>query len=320
MEDYAHCISERGWILHDPLLINMLVSSGPAGGLGSKGICHWQASNSGPVYLLFYYYAVRELNVVRIPGYEDERMCDLVGKYQFREENLFDSISDDEINSAFGELAALHSFTTRKIVERTGSERVKLVRRVGAEYSRRIWAKRMNAMGNGQRDVQVEFSAHTVNSFSGPNLDGDVERSIENVGGYWQCDLQFVMEVAARDVIACSSSVAGAQGVGWPCDRMESEEWIVMNRDPRGLLRVPAENISKIGDWNDSESAPYRRRGGEFENRRVILPFTPDLTRDAKQTGKLLKGLEDQLPWLCQRSFRKCVRKFLAQTRGGFPL
>jgi hypothetical protein len=302
----------KRFVIQTKLLADMLVTTAVAGRWCKQQLSGWQPNNGDYCYPLLYQYCVERLGIHRIPGYEDQLLVRIVSRMRSSDDNPFNSIPSADLKGAYDELAQLHKFTTDRIIEAVGPK-VMIARCLRGTYAFRAWAERIAAIAEGR--TTVEFDTLTLLACSGPDLDHATATRPEDLGYYGHYDIKITFEVEAQNVLVCDSAFGGY--ADYDLSTMESPEWIVLNRNPRGFLSVPVANFVKLSSFDDQECFRWSYDKRERHN---PLQIAPDLARAHHDLRARLNALDAALPWWCRPFVRSTVRRTMDQVRFGMTM
>lgn len=178
----------------------------------------YSQAKGGAAYIFLVMCAREAFNIRRHPSYEDRYLT------EFSRENLdfLNRVSDKEIIEGAKELQKLWEFGQKHIMD----SRITLKRNIynpdnksEQQYASNILAEKMHAVKNKLDHISIEMD--TINGFTkcGNAAYGGVE-------------LEFSFD--KEDILFFGDTIAYA----------ETDEWVVLNRDPRGLVSIPVENIN----------------------------------------------------------------------------
>lgn len=176
----------------------------------------------GAAYLYLVTCLRRAFGITRLPGFEDRLVIEALKRPEGRD--YMAELTDDEIARGAAEILRLWRFTQDRLP--AGPFRFRRNVRVGLDdspgasaYACEIWRRKLQADAANVPSFDVEFD-----TFSGYTCCGNV-----NYG-----QLQVEIEVAAEDILYLGDVVENA----------ETGEWVILNRDPRGIVRILADGVT----------------------------------------------------------------------------
>lgn len=182
-------------------------------------------------YALLTYFVTTALNFRRMPFCEDR----IYRSHFYDTKKYADVLSElnpQRIQNICDELSEIYQFT-QDALRRTGLSHVRLRREIkiiGQDQYNQSQAEHIIKLKEaasvlGIEYVDVEFD--TLNSF------GDQ--------GAYVTDIRLELEIPIEDILYCSTLI-GNRSAG--SRTMESGEWVIINRSPTGIVRLPVDAIS----------------------------------------------------------------------------
>lgn len=210
---------------------------------GEGRVNRWKIGNwngeSGFARQVLTWLAQRAFNVHRLPGHPD-RSFTSTPHNAGGDHPLYSLLSTPAAaDAACSELLRLHSHTVQ-VLRSAGITHVRLQRAVrDIDPSPPEGIHLRHHSGYASRIVQMALSAKRLNraSISFPT---DVLTSWS--GGGYPYPVRFSQDVPIDNIAWCSSTIEPAAGVAYQ-HAVESGEWVVLNRDPRGLCTVKTDDV-----------------------------------------------------------------------------
>ena len=198
-----------------------------------------QGFNSGKEfgYALLTYFASLSLGFRRLPFCEDRIYTNYfsdTGKYT----NILSKLSSKRIEKITDELLRLYEHTQNSL-NRIGLNEVNIRREIKKlecnnpreeqSYAEKLVMLRESSHILGIPEFEIEMD--TLNSF------GDE--------GAYVSEVRIELTVPAKDIMYCSALIGNRNGEQ---HTMESGEWVVINRSPTGVVKLPTASIRVRGD------------------------------------------------------------------------
>jgi hypothetical protein len=220
----------------------------------------YSKSKVGDAYIFLVVCAREAFNLRRYPSFEDR----LLSKELHWSIGQKRSFSDQDIATGTAEMMRLWRFTQRVLPEDTlnlhRNIRVEFSGQSGGpmNYAANILAAKRWAEKRG--DTEVCFEMDTINGFTA--------HGNQNYG-----EVQIRMTIPKTDVLYYGNTI----------DKAETGEWVVLNRDPRGMVSLPLDNIScsqefelypQSAKFPDPDRMPYIPQENFFQGRFKPKRFT----------------------------------------------
>lgn len=255
--------------------------------------------------------ALREaFDLHRFPFCEDRILSDLVlARSSVAEEflKLLPELTSERITELTHEVAQLYHHTQHQL-EKANVKTVRLRRRL-YDTSDKWVSYHNNDVEYAKTFVALKHAAELL-GLSHVEVDLDTLNSFGDDGGYAHFPVELTLEVPANDVLYCANLIANRNKDEEHYDLtnrgdVEEGEWVVINRSPTGVMKIPTDAIKVDDKWIElrqwlkskdrnwakkflAEYSPVKLRGGN-NHRRHIYPFTGSpyqLTR----TGRYLEA------------------------------
>lgn len=212
-------------------------------------------------YALLAYFSSQSLGFARLPFFEDRIYAQFIDRDDEQLKQLFLKLDVQTVKEINTELRAIYDHTQEKL-KHAGLKKVNLVR---------------NIRFNNQDDKNYGFGFYRLIEAAKKlghdhiNLEMDILNSFtDNLGEY--CHLNDVViqhSVNAEDILYCSNLV-GRDGVS---ELVEHNEWVVINRSPTGVVKLPI-NSFKINDSHVISATPITdEQASDFMNRHSPFVF-----------------------------------------------
>jgi hypothetical protein len=188
----------------------------------------FNAGKNGAGYILLTYIASQALNLSRYPFYQDRA----TNTPEFERESiqLINSVTDIQIQEAVDEFKLLYEHHQR-VFDISGVEHVRLLRHItSSNYSQDIVKLVIAAKKLKYDSVVVDMDI--INSFT----DSESQYSGKSFNG-----IVFDINIPLKDV-AYTSSLTRCNHSN-KTNPVENSEWVVINRDPRGLFKISVDSI-----------------------------------------------------------------------------
>jgi len=171
----------------------------------------------GHVYLTFITRKV--FNIHRFPGYGERAFSSrhIPSWTQELIKRVFENLKDEDVERSTEELKRIREFTQKTLREAGYGEKIKLYRELSLDYAAIYYFLKNYLRENPGCCIVVET---------------DILDSYALGNGYVK-DVMIVREIPLEDVLFCNLTVTS----------LKEDEWIVMNRDPRGFVILTEENI-----------------------------------------------------------------------------
>jgi len=206
-------------------------------GIGAGAICRGDSivgfnygKDNG--YALLQYFASRALGIHRLPLCEDRIYFDAGVRARILQP-LLAKLDEARVAEICAEVVELYKHTQRALAQ-VGLTEVSLRRELAAkpdsmtrseDYANTLVRLHRSATLLGLEAVDVEMD--TLNSFGDENA--------------YKRDVTLEVTIPARDVFYCSELIKARDNVQAP---VETGEWVIINRSPNGVVRVPTRSIS----------------------------------------------------------------------------
>lgn len=182
-------------------------------------------------YALLTYFATTALNFRRMPFCEDR----VYRQYFFETEKyseILNELDQQRIQSICDELYEIYQFT-QDALKRTGLSHVRLRREIKISQSHH------NKPSQAEHIIKLKEAAKLL-GMEYVNVEMDTLNSFGDEGAY-VTDVRLELEMPIEDILYCSTLI-GNRSVS--SNTMESGEWVVINRSPTGIVKLPVDAIS----------------------------------------------------------------------------
>ncbi|MGU5940076.1 hypothetical protein [Klebsiella aerogenes] len=222
------------YIVQDPLLSDCI----GMGRANSGDYSRVQGFNCGKDfgYALLTYFTSRALNIHRIPYCEDR----IYNNFHLRnrhENEILQSLDEERVSEICSELHEIYKHTQQCLLQ-AGLGQVNLRRELRGggsnKYIEDILVRKAAAEVLGKDSLYIEMDS--LNSF------GDA--------GDYLGSISFQLKIPARDVLYCYKFIESKHTNSW---LVEPGEWVVINRSPIGVVKLPTSSILVRDDkwYND---------------------------------------------------------------------
>lgn len=186
----------------------------------------------GDGYIFLTYFVEEALGFRRYPFYSDRVVS---SRKIIPAINQFNNLTTKDIDSIIEEVKNIYEHV-QNALRITGLDKIKLIRRIKnertdeslhAEYGQatHLYQLKMAAELLNRKEVQVEMDI--LNSFG----EGDYKGS----------EISLYAEINPTDIFYCHELV----NLSAPNQHLETGEWVVLNRDPRGIIKLPIKWIQE---------------------------------------------------------------------------
>ncbi|WMU73327.1 hypothetical protein OQ483_02495 [Enterobacter bugandensis] len=214
----------RKYIVQDPLLSGCI-------GMGRANSANYskvQGFNCGKDfgYALLSYFASRALNISRIPFCED-RIYNSFHLRNKHEDEILLSLDEERVNEICNEIREIYKHT-QQCLQQAGLDSVKLRRELRgkhtSKYIEHLIVRKAASETLGKDHLHIEMDS--LNSF------GDA--------GEYLGLISLQLKIPAKDILYCYSFIESKHTKSW---LVEPGEWVVLNRSPTGVVKLPTSSI-----------------------------------------------------------------------------
>ncbi len=211
-------------IVRDPLLSDCI----GMGRANSGDYSRVQGFNCGKDfgYALLTYFASRALNIPRMPFCEDRIYNGFHLRNKHEDEILF-SLDEERVNEICREIIEIYIHTQR-CLQQAGLDSVNLRRELRgkhtSEYIESILVRKVASETLGKDHMHIEMDS--LNSF------GDA--------GEYLGTISLQLEIPAKDILYCYKFIESKNTKSW---LVEPGEWVVLNRSPTGVVKLPTSSV-----------------------------------------------------------------------------
>lgn|GEM_PF-3719853 len=186
----------------------------------------------GDGYIFLTYFVEQALGFRRYPFYSDR----VVSSHKIIPAiNQFNNLTTEDIDSIIEEVKNIYEHV-QNALHITGLDKVKLIRRIKNERT----DESLHAeCGQATHLYQLKMAAELLNHNT-VQVEVDILNSFGE-GDYKGSEISLYAEINPTDIFYCHELV----NLSAPNQHLETGEWVVLNRDPRGIINLPIKWIQE---------------------------------------------------------------------------
>lgn len=185
----------------------------------------------GDGYIFLTYFVEQALGFRRYPFYSDRVVS---SNTILPAINQFNNLTTEDIDSIIEEVKNIYEHV-QNALRITGLDKVKLIRRIKNEKTDESFHAEC---GQATHLYQLKIAAELLN-LNTVQVEADILNSFGE--GAYQGEISLYAEINPTNIFYCHELV----NLSAPNQHLETGEWVVLNRDPRGIINLPIKWIQE---------------------------------------------------------------------------